>query len=81
MSILSPDRYPPPRIAVDEVEAAASIGVSASTFRQLVRDGAIRRCKIYRCTRYLVSDIQRLAESLREPERDALPDGVDEVQE
>lgn len=72
MSIL--DRQAPLRLALDETESAKCIGVSTSTFRQLVRDGLIRRCKIYRCTRYLVTDLQAFLESQRENEQEAAGD-------
>lgn len=66
MSILDTGRQVP-RIALDEVESAQSLGISPSTLREYVRAGRLRRVKFGRATRYLVSDLQRLAEELREP--------------
>ncbi len=67
----------PLRLALDEVESARALGISPSTLREYVRDGRLRRVKFGRATRFLVTDLQRLAEELREPQRDALLDDGD----
>jgi excisionase family DNA binding protein len=58
----------PLRLALDEVESAKALGISTSTLREYVRDGRLRRVKFGRATRFLITDLQALAESLREPE-------------
>lgn len=70
MSIFDTPRQVP-RIACDEIEAAKALGISPSTLRECVRTGLLRRVKFGRATRFLVSDLQLLAERLREPEREA----------
>lgn len=79
MSIFDTPRQVP-RIALDEVEAAAALGISPSTLRDSVRAGLLRRVKFGRATRFLVSDLQLLAERLREPERD-FEESTDDLEE
>jgi excisionase family DNA binding protein len=65
MKVLDP--IAPLRLALDEVESAKALGISTSTLREYVRDGRLRRVKFGRATRFLITDLQALAESLREP--------------